>query len=322
MLAIDLLVGAGLFDGELSGFLVVRAAGFERARAAVVELVDGGAQVILELLLVESVRKHRQIDVLVQVDRVGRGGGVGLAAERFNQANGPDEGLVVGDDLFCCRLAVDDGFIGFGLVGPTKFVARDGELKVLPGRVHLGGGRRGVGERDVDAGDGRVGVGDLRERHDAHDIDNDDEAQDDEERRLFAGLFVRPVLVCRGAVARMRWTLVGGIATCRALLIGLVLLMLLVGLLLMLRGASSRALLLGVRGRDGARRLDAAGLPAGLLRIGNQLSAVVLRHRLHILRVSPCGSSCFIWACIIAITLLIVVWKQWHSKEVGQMSHL
>ena len=43
---------------------------------------------------------------------------------------------------------------------------------------------------------------------------------------------------------------------------------------------------------------------------------------MHILRFSPCGSLCFYWACIIAIALLFVVRKRWHSKEVGHLSHL
>ena len=82
-----------------------------------------------------------------------------------------------------------------------------------------------------------------------------------------------------------------------------------------LRGIG-RTVLLGVSRRDGARRLDAAGMPTGLLRIGDHAAAVDLRHRIYFLRVSPCGSSCFNWACIIAISLLFVVRKQYQFGEV------
>lgn len=78
------------------------------------------------------------------------------------------------DDFFCSSFTVDDGFIGLGLIGPAKVISCHGEFIVLPCRVDLGGGRRRVGERDVDAGDGGVGVGYLRKRYDAYDIDNDD----------------------------------------------------------------------------------------------------------------------------------------------------
>ena len=62
------------------------------------------------------------------------------------------------DDFFCSSFTVDDGFIGLGLIGPAKVIACHGELIVLPRGVDLGCGRRGVGERDVDAGNGGVGV--------------------------------------------------------------------------------------------------------------------------------------------------------------------
>ena len=63
------------------------------------------------------------------------------------------------DNLFCGSFAIDDGLIGLGLIGPAKVIACHGELIVLPCRIDLGSGRRSVGERDVDAGDGGVGVG-------------------------------------------------------------------------------------------------------------------------------------------------------------------
>ena len=62
------------------------------------------------------------------------------------------------------------------------------------------------------------------------------------------------------------------------------------------RGGICRAVLLTMGWRNGTRRLDASGLPAGLLRIGDQLAAVELRHRVYFLRVSLYGSSCFNWA--------------------------
>ena len=190
---------------------------------------------------------------------------------------------------------------------------------MLPCRVDLGGGRRSVGERDVYAGDGGVGVGYLRKRYDAYDIDNDDETKDDKERCLFARLIVAGGLARGAAIASsVRGGLLGRIAVCLVLLTLLTLLSLLVRAL----GSVCRTTLLTVARRDRTRRLNAAGVPARLLRIGNQLSSIVLRHRMHILRFSPCGSSCFYWACIIAIALLFVVRKRWHSKEVGHLSHL
>ena len=140
---------------------------------------------------------------------------------------------------------------------------------------------------------GGVGVRYLRKRYDAYDIDNDDKTQDDKERRLFARLIVLGGFTCGAAIASsVRGGLLGGIAVCLALLT------------LLVRALRSvcRTTLLTVARRDRTRRLNAAGVPARLLRIGNQLSSIVLRHRMHILRISPCGSSCFYWACIIAIT--------------------
>jgi len=200
------------------------------------------------------------------------------------------------DDLFCGSFAVDDGLIGLGLIGPAKVIARHGELIVLPRRVDLGGGSRSVGERDVDAGDGGVGVGYLRKRYDAYDIDNDDKTQEDKERRLFARLIV-PGGFARGAAiaSTVLGGLLGRIAVCLALLT-------LLALLVRALRSVCRTTLLTVARRDRTRRLNAAGVPAWLLRIGNQLSSIVLRHRVHILRISPCGSSYFYWACIIAIT--------------------
>ena len=220
------------------------------------------------------------------------------------------------DNLFCGSFSVDDGFIGLGLIGPAKVIACHGELIVLPCRVDLGSGRRSVGERDVDAGNGGVGVGYLRKRYDAYDIDNDDKTQDDKERRLFARLIVLGGFARGAAIASsVRWWLLGRIAVCLALLT-------LLSLLVRALGSVCRTTLLTVARRDRTRRLNAAGVPARLLRIGNQLSSIVLRHRMHILRFSPCGSSCFYWACIIEIALLFVVRKRWHSKEVGHLSHL
>ena len=129
--------------------------------------------------MIKGIGEHGKVDILIQVDLVGSDGGFGLAAQGLNEADGPHKGLVVANDLFCGSFAVDDGLIGLGLIGPAKVIARDGELVVLPCRVNLGGGRRGVGERDVHAGDGGVGVGDLRERYDTHDVDDGDKAQDD-----------------------------------------------------------------------------------------------------------------------------------------------
>ena len=153
--------------------------------------------------------------------------------------------------------------------------------------------RRSVGKRDVDAGDGGIGVGYLRKRYDAYDIDNDDKTQDDKERRLFARLIVLGGFARGAAIAStVRGGLLGRIAVCLALLT----------LMVRALGSVCRTTLLTVTRRDRTRRLNATGVPARLLRIGNQLSSIVLRHRMHILRISPCGSSCFYWACIIAIT--------------------
>lgn len=68
-------------------------------------------------------------------------------------------------------------------------------------------------------GDGGVGVGYLRKRYDAYDIDNDDKTQDDKERRLFARLIVLGGFA-RGAViaSTVRGGLLGRIAVCLALL--------------------------------------------------------------------------------------------------------
>ena len=58
MLAVDFFVGARLLDGKLAGLLVIGAIGLERARTALVKLVDGGAQILLKFLLVKGVREH------------------------------------------------------------------------------------------------------------------------------------------------------------------------------------------------------------------------------------------------------------------------
>ena len=80
MLAVDFFVGARLLDGKLAGLLVIGAIGLERARTPLVKLVDGGAQILLKLLLVKGVGEHGQVDVLIKIDFVGGGGCFGLAA--------------------------------------------------------------------------------------------------------------------------------------------------------------------------------------------------------------------------------------------------
>ena len=144
MLAIELLVGAGLLHGELAGLIVIGACGLKSARAALVKGVDGATQVFLELLLVKGVGKHGQVDLFIEIDRFFLGGGIGFTGERRDKAGGPKQRLVSLDDLACRGLAVDDRLVGFGLVGPAKVVARHGELVMLPCRVDFGGGRRGV----------------------------------------------------------------------------------------------------------------------------------------------------------------------------------
>ena len=80
MLAVEFFVGARLLDGKLAGLLVIGAIGLERARTALVKLVDSGAQVLLKLLLVKGIGEHGQIDVLIKIDFVGGSGCFGLAA--------------------------------------------------------------------------------------------------------------------------------------------------------------------------------------------------------------------------------------------------
>ncbi len=80
MLAVEFFVGARLLDGKLAGLLVIGAIGLERARTALVKLVDGGAQILLKLLLVKGVGEHGQVDVLIKIDFVGGSGCFGLAA--------------------------------------------------------------------------------------------------------------------------------------------------------------------------------------------------------------------------------------------------
>ena len=80
MLAVEFFVGARLLDGKLAGLLVIGAIGLERARTALVKLVDGGAQILLKLLLVKGVGEHGQVDVLIKIDFVGASGCFGLAA--------------------------------------------------------------------------------------------------------------------------------------------------------------------------------------------------------------------------------------------------
>ena len=80
MLAVEFFVGARLLDGKLAGLLVIGAIGLERARTALVKLVDGGAQILLKLLLVKGVGEHGQVDVLIKIDFVGGSGSFGLAA--------------------------------------------------------------------------------------------------------------------------------------------------------------------------------------------------------------------------------------------------
>ena len=80
MLAVDFFVGARLLDGKLAGLLVIGAIGLERARTALVKLVDSGAQVLLKLLLVKGIGEHGQVDVLIKIDFVGGSSCFGLAA--------------------------------------------------------------------------------------------------------------------------------------------------------------------------------------------------------------------------------------------------
>ena len=80
MLAVEFFVGARLLDGKLARLLVIGAIGLERARTPLVKLVDGGAQILLKLLLVKGVGKHGQVDVLIKIDFVGGSGCFGLAA--------------------------------------------------------------------------------------------------------------------------------------------------------------------------------------------------------------------------------------------------
>ena len=80
MLSVEFFVGARLLDGKLAGLLVIGAIGLERARTALVKLVDGGAQILLKLLLVKAVGEHGQVDVLIKIDFVGASGCFGLAA--------------------------------------------------------------------------------------------------------------------------------------------------------------------------------------------------------------------------------------------------
>ena len=114
MLAVELFVGAGLLDRELARLLVVGARCLKGTRAALVECVDGGTQILLELLLVKGVREHGQVDVLFQVDGTVFGRANVLAAERGNQARRPQQRLVAADNLVGSCLAVDDGLVGFG----------------------------------------------------------------------------------------------------------------------------------------------------------------------------------------------------------------
>ena len=74
MLAVEFFVGARLLDGKLAGLLVIGAIGLERARTALVKLVDGGAQILLKLLLVKGVGEYGQFDVLIKIDFVGGSG--------------------------------------------------------------------------------------------------------------------------------------------------------------------------------------------------------------------------------------------------------
>ena len=80
MVAVEFFVGARLLDGKLAGALVIGAIGLERARTALVKLVDGGAQILLKLLLVKGIGEHGQVDVLIKIDFVGGSGFIGLAA--------------------------------------------------------------------------------------------------------------------------------------------------------------------------------------------------------------------------------------------------
>ena len=132
MLAVELFVGAGLLDRELARLLVVGARCLKGTRAALVECVDGGTQIPFELLLVKGVREHGQVDVLFEVDGTVFGRANVLAAERGNQARRPQQRLVAADNLVRSCLAVDDGLVRFGLIGPAKVITRNGELVVLP----------------------------------------------------------------------------------------------------------------------------------------------------------------------------------------------
>ena len=80
MLAVEFFVGARLLDGKLARLLVIGAIGLERARTPLVKLVDGGAQILLKLLLVKGVGEHGQVDVLIKIDFVGGSGCFGFAA--------------------------------------------------------------------------------------------------------------------------------------------------------------------------------------------------------------------------------------------------
>ena len=80
VLAAELFVGAGLLHGELASLLVIGARGLKGARTTFVEGIDGGAQILFELLLIKGIGEHGQVDVLIEVDLIIGDGGLGLAA--------------------------------------------------------------------------------------------------------------------------------------------------------------------------------------------------------------------------------------------------
>ena len=139
VVAAELLHGLGLGEGELAlvGVEGLRCA--EGAGAALVELVDGLAELGLEFVFFKGGGEERRVDILAEVDCSVGGGAVG-GAEVLHELDGPCERGLGRDFLAGGRFAIDERLVRLGLVSPLKSVAGHVETVARPRRIDLGCG--------------------------------------------------------------------------------------------------------------------------------------------------------------------------------------
>ena len=156
IVAVELLLLAGAVGREGVRLGVVSAGGGEGARARLVERVDGLSEALGEGRLVKIGGKQASVDLSGGVDLLELV--LARVAQVLDQANGPQEGIVRGELRLHGGFDVEDGRGVLGRELPAEAMALDGQaVAVRLGREPLDGGIR-IDEREVDAGDGGVGI--------------------------------------------------------------------------------------------------------------------------------------------------------------------